>query len=198
MMAGKKEAAKKVLEHLFARLPENETIYADAVNIYMAGHCFNEAKAIFQLYKSRFGSDLRTDFSLADIEREESKHNTTEKAYDSSAVKVFKRMSPFERGRISHHPMIFPVKEIRISNDEIVLRQGWHEYHYAWSEIQEVFITTRRGYKGYQFSDDFIRTLNLRTRDRTFRIDVSVNFPDFRNSQVLLKELSSKIKVRET
>lgn len=197
MAAGKKEEAKKVLENLFERFPDKKSLYGDAVNIYLAGKMFEEAKAVFDLYKGKFGEDLRSDFSLAEIEREQDEYECAAKSYDNAAVKVFKRMSAWERGRLSGLPMIFPVKEIRLSQDGIVLSKGRREYRYAWSDIQDAFITSRKGYRGYAFSEAIIRTLHLRTRDQTFKIGVSANFPDFKHNEILLEELKKRITLRE-
>jgi len=197
MAAGKKEEAKRVLETLFKNFPDNKNLYGDAVSIYLVGKMFDDAKAVFHLYKSKFGEDLRSDFSLADIDQEKTKYAAIVRSYDSAVVKVFKRMSAFDRGRLSNLPMVFPVKEIRLSLDEIVLRKGGREYHYPWTEILDAFITSREGHKGYLFSEDIIRTLYLRTKDRTFKIDVSANFPDFKDNEILLGELRKQIALRE-
>ena len=55
----------------------------------------------------------------------------------------------------------------------------------------------RKGYTGYQFSDDIVRTLVLKTRDQSFKINVSTNFPDFEGSDMLVNELRQHIEVRE-
>jgi hypothetical protein len=116
---------------------------------------------------------------------------------ENKPVKVFKRMSAFERGRLSNLPMISPVKEIRLSPDEIILKKGCREYRYSWSDIHGAFITSRAGYKGARFGENVIRTLNLKTPDRTFKIDVSSNYPDFKYSDILVNELRKRIKLRE-
>jgi hypothetical protein len=195
--AGRKEEAKRILQELFERQPGEKRLYADAVNIYLAARMFEEAKAVFDVYKKRFGEELRTDFDLADIEREQNSYVTAAKTYQSTPVKIFKRMSAFERGRLSNLPTFFPVREIRLSDDEIVLKKGGKEYHYTWSDIHDAFITKRKGYKGYVFGEEVIRTLNLRTKDRIFQIDVSTKFPDLKDTEILLDELRKKITLRD-
>jgi hypothetical protein len=195
MARGDKQEAKRVLDRLFETSPEKKGLYGDAVNIYLAGKMFDEAKAVFARYKSRFGEDLRSDVELSDIEREQNEYAA--RRSDSAPIRTFRRMSAFQRGRLSNLPMIFPVKEIKVSQEEIVLRKCMKEYHYAWPDIQDAFITSRDGYKGYLFSEDVIKTLNLRTKDRTFRIDVSANFPDFTDTDLLLEELRKRIVLRE-
>ena len=197
MAAGKKEEAKRILENLFNNFSDKKSLYGDAVSIYLVGNMFDDAKAVFHLYKSKFGEELQSDFSLADIEQEENKYVSSVRTYDSAAVKVFRRMSAFERGRLSNLPMLLPVKEIRLSRDKIVLRKGGREYHYLWPEIQDAFITRREGSKGYLFGEEIIRTLHLRTKDQTFKIDVSANFPDFKDNEVLLEEMQKRIALRE-
>lgn len=197
IVVGEKQEAKRILDNLFERFADKKTLYGDAVNIYLAGKMFDEAKAIFHLYKDKFGEDLHSDFSLADIEQEQNGYITAAKGYESASVKVFKRMSAFERGRLSNLPMISPIKEIRLSQDEIILIKGRKEYRHAWSDIQDAFITSRAGYKGARFGENVIRTLNLKAPDRTFKIDVSSNYPDFKHNEILLKELRKRITLRE-
>jgi hypothetical protein len=198
MAAGDKQAAKAILDNLFERFPHKKTLYGHAINIYLAGKMFDEAKRVFSLYKTKFGVDLHyTDFSPAEITREQNEYESATKAYDNAGVKVFRRMSAWERGRLSGLPVIFPVKEIRLSRDEIVLKKPNREYRFSWHEIDDAFITTRKGYRGYAFSEPLIKTLHLKTRDRTFKIDVSSNYPDFKHNEILLKELRKRITLRE-
>jgi len=197
MAVGEKQEAKRILENLLQRFADKKYLYNDAVNIYVVGKMFDEAKAVFHLYKNKFGEDLHSDFTLADIAQEKNGYIDATKGYESASVKVFKRMSAFERGRLSNLPMITPVKEIRLSQDAIILKKGRSEYQYAWSDIQDAVITSRAGHKGARFAEDVIRTLNLKTPDRTFKIDVSSKYPDFKHSEILLKELRKRIALRE-
>ena len=48
-----------------------------------------------------------------------------------------------------------------------------------------------------EFSDDIVRTLVLKTRDQSFKINVSANFPDFEGSDLLVNELRQHLEVRE-
>jgi hypothetical protein len=123
MAVGEKQQAKRILENLLERFATKKSLYSDAVNIYLDGKMFEEAKAMFDLYKDKFGEDLHSDFSLADIAQEQNEFMTAGKGYENASVKVFKRMSAFERGRLSNLPMITPVKEIRLSQDEIILKK---------------------------------------------------------------------------
>jgi hypothetical protein len=202
MSLGDRDAAKAVIEDLFERFPYERSLYGAAANIYLAGKMFEEAKQVFTLYKNRLGKDLPADFSLDEITREQNERESAARSYESREVKVFKRMSAWERGRVSRSALanlssIFPVKEIRISPTEIVLKKQNRDYHFAWSEIQDAFITKRKGYKGARFSEPFIKTLHIKTKDLTFEIDVSEIYPDFKHSDLLLKELQKRIPLRE-
>jgi len=197
MAAGEKEEAKRIIEDLLQRFADKKHLYADAVNIYLFGKMFDEARAVFELYQNKFGANLHSDFSLAEIEGERRALEDATKSYESVSEKVFRRMSAFERGRLTNLPMIIPVKEIRLSKDEIILKKGNREYRYKWSDIQDAVITSRAGHKGARFAEDVIRTLRLKTPDRTFKVDVSSKYPDFRHNEILLKELRKRITLRE-
>jgi hypothetical protein len=197
MMAGNKNAAKKSLETLLVKFGHDKTIYADVVNIYLAGQLFKEAQAVFEAYANRFGGTLSADFTVSDIQREQAKYENAASSYAATPVKLFRRMSIVERGRVSHRPTIFPIREIRISDDGLVLRKRRNEYRYTWSDILGAYITNRRGYKGYLFSDDIIRTLHFRTADAIFKIDVSAKFPDFKDTPLLLEELARRLVLRQ-
>ena len=118
---------------------------------------------------------------------------TANQEYDAADIRVFKRLSAYERGRLSNLPRLLPMNEIRISSEMIVLRKGKREYKYAWSDVKDAFITARKGYKGALFGEDIVRTFHLITKDRKFAFDVSKKFPDFRNSERLLIELRTAI-----
>jgi tetratricopeptide (TPR) repeat protein len=210
MAAGDRETARAILENLFEQFPNEKSLYGHAINIYLAGKMFDEAKSVFGLHKNRFGTALRyTDFSLDEITREQNEFESAARAYEEAEVKVFKRMSVWERGRASGLSIgdcfggvsfgdwssFFPVKEIRLSRDGIALKRGNHEYRFGWSDIQDASITIRRGYKGYPFSEPFVRTLHLKTAEQTFNIDVSTNYPDFKYNALLLKELEKRVKI---
>ena len=197
MAVGKKEEAKRTIENLLQRFADRKHLYNDAVNIYLMGKMFDEAKAVFELYTNKFVATLRSDFTLSDIEREQRASADATKTYQSASEKVFRRMSAFERGRLTNLPTITPVKEIRLSKDEIVLKKGRREYRYAWSDIQDAFITSRAGHKGARFAEDVIRTLNVKMPDRIFKIDVSLKYPDFKHNEILLEELRKRMTLRE-
>lgn len=198
MAAGDKNAAKAVLQNLFEIYSDKKTLYGQAINIYLGGKMFDEARGVFSLYKSKFGCDLRhTDFSLAEIIREQNEYESAANTYDKADVKCFRRMSFWERGRFSGLPMIFPVKEITIFPGALVFKKAGHEYRFGWSEIQDAFITSRRGYKGYAFSEPYVKTLFIKPRDQTFKIDVSDNYPDFKHNDILLEQLRKHLALRE-
>ncbi|HEY1371531.1 MAG TPA: hypothetical protein VGH50_03615 [Candidatus Binatia bacterium] len=202
MTAGDLEAASALIQNLLHRFPKSESLYGEVVNIYLAGKMFDEAKEVFSRYKSEFGEDLHADFSLEEIAREQKEDECTATTYEKTGVKVFRRMSAWQRGRASGLAFtgwssIFPVKEIRLSAREIVLKKGNREYHFAWPEIEDTYITKRKGYKGAPFSEPIIKTLHFKTKDRTFEIDVSEIYPDFKNSDLLLEELRKHIPLRE-
>jgi len=198
MAGGKNEEANKILQGLLGQFPENKTVYADAVNIYVSGKMFDEAKRVFALYANRFGEQLRNDFSLKDVERDEHQYTTAKREYERSPVKVFRRMSIFERGCLGHLPKLFPVTEIQISKDELGIQKRGRYYRYSWSDVSDAFITSREGHKGGIFGEPIVRTLTLICAGETFRIDVSQRFPDFKDNELLLEELKKHMPLRES
>lgn len=195
--AGRAVEAKAILRLTLNRYPEEKGLYHDAVNIYLAGKMFEEAIEVFGLYKKRFGEELRTDYTLEDINKEKAEYQKRVRQYDAGKTKVFTRMSIYERGRLSNLPMIFPVREITMSPEGIILKKGKREFRYQWPEVVDVRIEQRKGHKGYFLGEDVVRTLLIRTGDRTFKIDISARFPDFKDSEILLRELQRYKMVRE-
>ena len=197
MARGKKDEAKSVLQSLLQGFPKDQNLYQDAVNIYMAGKMYEEAKTMFALYERETGQNLHADFTLDGIVREQIEHETLSRGYAKADTKIFKRMSFSERGRFSQNPSLFPIREIRITREDFLIMKGRREYRFRWPEILDARIILRKGYKGYQFSDDIVRTLVLKTRDQSFKINVSANFPDFEGSDMLVNELRQHLEVLE-
>ena len=92
MKEGKKEEAKLLITRVLQANPTNRSVYGDAVNIYLYGKRYSEAKEVFELYKQRTGKELtNVDFALEDIEQEEKEVRGTFEKYQHEKVKVFKR-----------------------------------------------------------------------------------------------------------
>ena len=197
MAVGKKEEARLNLQKVLARYPDEKGVYEDAVNIYLLGKLFDEAIAVFGLYKERFKQDLHTDFSLKEIEKEKEHYESAAERYQSQKNKVFTRMSVFERGKFSNLPMIPPVKEVALSAEGITIKKGGKDYQYRWTEINDAFVTSREGYKGSYFSENIYKTLHIQAGGRTFKVDISAYFPDLKDSDIFVQELEKYINVRE-
>jgi tetratricopeptide (TPR) repeat protein len=195
MAAGKKEEARLSLQKVLARYPDEKGVYEDAVNIYLLGKLFDEAIAVFGLYRERFKQNLHTDFSLKEIEKEKEQYESAARRWHSEENKVFKRMSIFERGHFSNLPMISPVKEVALSTEGITLKKGGKD-QYRWMEINDAFVTSREGYKGYFLGEDTYRTLHIQAGNQTFNIDISEKFPDLKDSGMFVQELEKYISIR--
>jgi tetratricopeptide (TPR) repeat protein len=87
---GAKEEAHQLLQSVLQENPHNNTIYADVVNIYLQGEMYQEAKDVFARYKQNTGRELRTDFSLSDIEEEEKRHQQLDIHVKRREKKVYK------------------------------------------------------------------------------------------------------------
>lgn len=197
MLAGRMTESKALIHELLDTASENSALYSDAVNIFMDGYMYEDAKAVFTLYRQRFHKDLDADFDVSDIVKAQAARNADALEIDHATIKIFKRMSAYERGKFSNRPSLIPLKEVRISDDEIVLLKGSREYRYSWSQVLEASLVIREGFRGGVFNEPLVRTLHLRTPDRTFRFDVSSRFPDFRNSDLLMSELKKHITIIE-
>jgi hypothetical protein len=116
-----------------------------------------------------------------------------------SGAKIFRRMSIKERGHFSNYFTFFPLEEIQIYNERLVLKKGSKEYSYPWKDI-EARIAKKTAYKGYgrgSFAKFVQRLLIINTPNKTFKFDVSSQFPDFKHNDVLLDELKKRLDLKE-
>jgi hypothetical protein len=187
MKEEKQDEAKALLVGLLQEHPNKKGYYEDAVNIYLYGNMYQEAKDIFRLYKERFNQELRSDFSLEAIEKEEKEFIEEAKLYQGSDVKVFKPIYPIF-GRA--------IRGIKIYHDKIVIKHFFTEYSYAWSEISEALIKKCEGelVGGGKYVQ---KRLELKTPNKSFRFNVDNGMPDFKHSDILLQELKKHIEIRE-
>lgn len=199
MQEGKKEEAKQLLMDLLQKNPTKKSFYADAVNIYLAGDMFAEAKDIFELYKQKTGKKLtKVDFTLDDIENLENDQIRENKQYGFAKVKIFKHKPFWGRWYFSNYFTLFPVKEIKIDNDKIILKIRFKEYHYRWNNITSASIVKRKAGKYAAVWENYVQQLFiLETFDRTFKFDVSPLYPIFKNTNILVKELKKYLNVKE-
>lgn len=113
-------------------------------------------------------------------------------AGSKSNVKTFERMSIWERGHFSNSFRLNPVIRIGVSEETLRIKRRYGtERRYAWKDI-EAFFTKKRAYKGYgagtggHFTK---RELHIVTPDEAYKIDVSSNFPDFKQSRKMVMAL---------
>ena len=108
-------------------------------------------------------------------------------------VKSFRRMSLGERGHFANSFRLNPVSEIDISPESLRLKRRYGAYRiYAWSDIEDSFFIKKRAFKGYGVGTGGYftqRELHIVTQDETYKIDVSSNFPDFKQSRKMLMAL---------
>ena len=89
-----------------------------------------------------------------------------------NGMKVFRRMTLRERGHLSNHPTLWPVAEVCIGDDSIILKQGFvfgrpREYRCSWSEISEAVIHVRKRWKAYGKAGGWITQRLLRGGSRS-------------------------------
>ena len=180
---GKLEDAKEVLMQALRGHSQQKSFYQDAVSIFLYAQMYSDAKQVFELYKDQTGKQLKGDFSLEEIEGlAQSESVNLAEGYPNG--KLFKRMS-FWQGLHEGRSLLrfFPINEIRIYPDKIILYKVGVEHGYQWSEITKVSLTR----KPVQTGDvSFLRkSLYLRVRKEVFKEDLSA----FHNSELLIQEL---------
>jgi hypothetical protein len=199
MRGGKKELARDLLQEVLRKNPKKVIFYKDTVNIYMLGNMYKEAMETIANYETAFGRSFKGDFTLEDVQREQEEYLTTQKDRQQSGAKIFRRMSIKERGHFSNDFTLFPLEEIKIYNDRLVLKKRSKEYSFSWKDV-EARIIRRAASKGYgrgSFAKFVQRLLVLKTPDKTFKFDVSGQFPDFRHNDILLDELKKRLDLKE-
>jgi hypothetical protein len=199
MQQGKKELARDILREMLQRTPKKAIYYKDAVNIYMLGNMYKEAIETIADYEVSFGKKFKGDFTLEDIRHEQNEHLTAQKDYQQGGAKIFSRMSIKERGHFSNFFTFFPLKEIQIYNDRLVLKKCSREYSYPWNDIN-ARIVEKTAYKGYgrgSFAKFVQRLLVIKATDKTFKFDVSGQFPDFKHNDILLDELKKHLDLKK-
>ncbi|TQV83207.1 hypothetical protein [Denitrobaculum tricleocarpae] len=115
------------------------------------------------------------------------------KAEFRSLTESFRRMSIWERGHFANSFRLNPVTEIDISTESLRLKRRYGEDRsYAWSDIEDSFFIKKRAHKAYGAGTGGTftkRELHIVTRDETYKIDVSANFPDFKHTRKMLMAL---------
>lgn len=199
MKQGKKKLARDVLKETLQKNPKKEIYYKDTVNIYMLGNMHKEAIETINTYEALFGKKFEGDFSREDITNEWNEYLIAKKDFEKNDAKIFCRMSIKERGHFSNFFTLFPIKEIQIYNDHLVLIKGSKKYSYSWKDINARIVKST-AYKGYG-SDSFAKFVQklvvMKSADKTFKFDVSDQFPDFKHNDILLDELKKNLDLKE-
>ena len=113
---------------------------------------------------------------------------------------LFKRTSFRERGGFSNHVTFFPVREIEITKQFVVLKVGSTRFRYKWSEIKSAVLkhsTVWRGRGRYAQVKIKTRLFILVAPGKTFKFDLSKQFSDFKDKNKLLDELTRHLNVVE-
>jgi len=169
--------------------------------MFLYGEMYEEAKQVFQLYRSQTGKVLGGNFSLEEVEGLARKAAAGAEQYTDSDSKVFKRMSCREslsqRGHLINWGSLPLISEVRIYADRIGIRRWGKEYAYPWSEITKVTLTRHPVQGGGEdsFSVNFLeKKLCIKTRDKTiFNQDITV----YKHGDILLRELKKYCQVEE-
>ncbi len=192
---GEIDKAQSLIEQAISIKPIEKSIFADAVNILLDAALYNCARNLFEIYQKETGMKLVTDFTYEEIlhmEEESCSVKVTEKPI------LFRRMSLRERGHFSNIFALRPVKEIEISGTGFSITQGGKISKFAWTEVSSAHIVMKDRYKSYGTGTaaKFIQKIFiLNVSSKTFKFDVSANFPDFKNNDQLLNLLQKYLHV---
>lgn len=192
---GELDQAQSLIEEAISIKPIEKSIFADAVNILLNADLYNKAKSLFEIYRKETGLNLVSDYSYEEIiemERDSRLIVSVDKPVR------FRRMSIRERGHFSNIFMLWPVKEIEISDANFSITQGGKTYKFDWNQVSSARIVIRDRYKSYgtgtaaKFTQ---KTFMLIVANKEFKFDVSTNFPDFKNNDQLLNLLMKYLQV---
>lgn len=113
-----------------------------------------------------------------------------------SLPKTYRRMTIWERGHFSNSFRLNPVVELEVSEEALSIKRKFgSRQSYAWRDI-EAFCTKRRAHKSYGAgtgSSFTLRELHIVTEGETYSIDVSSDFPDFKQSRNMLMALKKHL-----
>ena len=113
----------------------------------------------------------------------------------------FKRLGFRNRGHFPNTLRLFPVTQIIIEEGQISLTRAGETFSYVWNQFESAVISSREQYKMYGagIGSKYVkRTFHLTTKDNTFAFDVSLNFPDFQDSEELEQLLKKHLHVEES
>ena len=184
--AGDTEAADKLLQEVLADpgLPKGD--YETVMLTYLEHQMYPQAKAVFDLYKSRKGKVLTADYSREEVEKEE-RQNTVGGSV-SGSLKVFKRYPVFPRAGFPY------LEEIRMDDEQITVKRGGKEFSCRWADVPAVTIRVEKHM--YRSGED-IKICVLRFPNNMFKFKIG-DEPAFKNSGVLVRELKKHLQGRMT
>jgi len=112
---------------------------------------------------------------------------------------TFNRLSLQERGHFSNLPTLFPIEKIIVNERGMMIKRRFlQEAHVEWAEIVSVSLIKEKGYKSYgkgAHARCTFLTLQIITPNGEFKIDVSRQFPDFRNGRQLIDIINNNKKI---
>jgi hypothetical protein len=195
----KYDEAKLLISDLINKYPTDNGLYVDAVNIYLEGGLYGDAKYLFKKYNEETGNNLKNvDFTLEEIEQEELQDKQKRSECEKSNKLSFKRMSFVERGYFSNYRTLLPVSELIIDNDSLTIRKSWRTFIYKWQDIASAIIE-KRLLPPVKFGSRHERRMILKTNDNnTFIFDVSKVHPDFKHSDTLISVFKKHVMITET
>jgi hypothetical protein len=113
---------------------------------------------------------------------------------------IFKRLGLRDRGHFPNTLRLSPVTQIVVGEKQILLTRAGKSFSYELNQIESAVISSRERYKMYGagIGGKYVkRTFHLTTKDNVFAFDVSLDFPDFDDSEELERLLKKRLRVKE-
>ncbi len=158
---GKKAKATVLTEKILQSHPQNKKVYSLAVFNYWTAEMYKEAKAVFPLYKSIFGEDLKADVTFEDLEAEEKRYQElTEHTGDTWTFKA--RYLKFKI--VINLGLPFVIREVQVSPKGFLIKRLYKDEFYEWKDIYEAFVTEPPN------KDVIVKVLVMRTDNKKIEL----------------------------
>jgi hypothetical protein len=180
---GQIEEAAGLAHSLLSHFPADNDLNAELAGYFYAACEFDEVLDILSNFRDAAKRELRADFSIEEVIAAKERNFSAPGSYPVS----FRRMSFWERGHFSNRFHLSPILLFSISKSHFEIRTRFKNYRYAIRDVLGVDLLLEAKRKGYGAGASVgytRRTLVIRTVGRVFKIDVSVQHADFKNSKL--------------
>jgi hypothetical protein len=178
--------ARRTLNQALAEANYDPTAYSDVISVFMLGRMYDDAEQAHLAYMEVKGKPLRADFSLEEIREE----RELQRPVAEGDKLTFRRLTLRQRGHFSNLFTFRPVTAIEITPATLTLWIRRREWRFPWTQVK-IEIRKRKAVKAAgskAFGHFQERTCTVHAGGRTFRFDVSDQYPDFAPPRQLIAE----------